>query len=144
MKDTVLSISGRPGLFKLVAQGRGMLIIESIEETPKRTTAGARDRVTSLNDVAMYTDDEDVPLTSILQNIYDTLKGATTDADKKTASKKDLEDFMKMALPTYDRDRVHASDMKKLAQWYNILVKNGYTEFAEKEETQEPEKETAE
>ena len=144
MKDTILSISGKPGLFKLVAQGRGMLIVESLEENPKRTTAGARDRVTSLNDVAMYTDGEDVALTEILQNIFNTLKGQPTDADKKTASKSDLESFMKMALPTYDRDRVHTSDMKKLAQWYNILVKNGYTEFVDKEEAQDTPADAAE
>ena len=71
MQDTILAISGKPGLYKLLSQGRGMLIVEAIDETKKRMPAGARDRVTSLNDVSMYTNDEDKPLMEIFQSIYD-------------------------------------------------------------------------
>ena len=62
MKDTILAIAGKPGLYRLVSQGRNMLIVESVDQLKRRIPAGARDRVTSLNDISMYTDDEDKPL----------------------------------------------------------------------------------
>lgn len=110
-----------------------MLIVESIDAAKKRMPAGDRDRVTSLNDVSMYTDDEDVALMEVFQNIYNVWEGKAVDIDVKHASKQDLADFMARALPNYDRDRVYPADMKKLAQWYNILVNNGYTTFVEAE-----------
>ena len=69
MQDPILSISGKPGLFRLVSQGRNMLIVESLDSEKKRFPVGARDRVTSLNDISMYTDDEDVPLMQVFQNL---------------------------------------------------------------------------
>lgn len=132
--DTILAVSGKPGLFRLVSQGRGMLIIESLDEAKKRTTAGARDRVTSLNDVSMYTDADDKPLMEIFQTIADNLGGKPTAIDHKTATKAQLAEFMASALPDYDRDRVHDSDIRKLIQWYNLLIKAGYTEFVEAEQ----------
>lgn len=137
MKETILSISGRPGLFRLVSSGRGNLIVETIDDAKKRLPAGARDRVTSLNDVSMYTDDDDAPLMDVFQNIANANDGKAVDINVKTASSKELADFMATALPNYDRDRVHQSDIKKLIQWYNILVNNGYTDFAVKEEEAE-------
>lgn len=134
MKETILSISGRPGLFRLVSSGRGNLIVETIDDAKKRLPAGARDRVTSLNDVSMYTDDDDAPLMDVFQNIANANDGKAVDINVKTASSKELADFMATALPNYDRDRVHQSDIKKLIQWYNILVNNGYTDFVVKEE----------
>ena len=131
MKDTILSIAGRPGLYKLLQRGRGMLIVEALDETKKR--------VTSLNDVSMYTDDGDVPLMTIFEGIFKMQAGQPLSLDIKKATKEELADFMASALPEYDRDRVHPSDMKKLAQWYNILVKAGYTEFADPEDETEKE-----
>lgn len=139
MKETILSISGRPGLFRLVSSGRGNLIVETIDDAKKRLPAGARDRVTSLNDVSMYTDDDDAPLMDVFQNIANANDGKAVDINVKTASSKELADFMATALPNYDRDRVHQSDIKKLIQWYNILVNNGYTDFAESEAKEEEE-----
>ncbi len=139
MKETILSISGRPGLFRLVSSGRGNLIVETIDDAKKRLPAGARDRVTSLNDVSMYTDDDDAPLMDVFQNIANANDGKAVDINVKTASSKELADFMATALPNYDRDRVHQSDIKKLIQWYNILVNNGYTDFVESEEEEEEE-----
>ncbi|QFQ12244.1 hypothetical protein C7Y71_003975 [Pseudoprevotella muciniphila] len=139
MKETILSISGRPGLFRLVSSGRGNLIVETIDDAKKRLPAGARDRVTSLNDVSMYTDDDDAPLMDVFQNIANANDGKAVDINVKTASSKELADFMATALPNYDRDRVHQSDIKKLIQWYNILVNNGYTDFAESEAEEEEE-----
>ena len=139
MKETILSISGRPGLFRLVSSGRGNLIVETIDDAKKRFPAGARDRVTSLNDVSMYTDDDDAPLMEVFQNIANANDGKAVNINVKTASSKELADFMATALPNYDRDRVHQSDIKKLIQWYNILVNNGYTDFAESEAEEEEE-----
>ena len=139
MKETILSISGRPGLFRLVSSGRGNLIVETIDDAKKRLPAGARDRVTSLNDVSMYTDDDDAPLMDVFQNIANANDGKAVNINVKTASSKELADFMATALPNYDRDRVHQSDIKKLIQWYNILVNNGYTDFAESEAEEEEE-----
>ena len=139
MKETILSISGRPGLFRLVSSGRGNLIVETIDDAKKRLPAGARDRVTSLNDVSMYTDDDDAPLMDVFQNIANANDGKAVDINVKTASSNELADFMATALPNYDRDRVHQSDIKKLIQWYNILVNNGYTDFAESEAEEEEE-----
>ncbi len=147
MQDTILAISGKPGLYRLISQGRGMLIVETVGPDKKRLPAGARDRVTSLNDVSMYTDDGgDKPLMEIFQTISDNEKGQPTTVDYKKASKAELADFMASALPNYDHDRVHDSDIKKLIQWYNILVNGGYTQFVTPEEAteQQPEATTEE
>ena len=137
MQDTILAISGKPGLYKLISQGRGMLIVETIDETKKRLPAGARDRVTSLNDVSMYTLEDDQPLMDIFQSIADLEGGNPTALDFKTAARTELEDFMNRVLPNWDRDRVHDSDIRKLIQWYNILVRGGYSQFADAEEAAE-------
>ena len=129
MKDTILSIAGKPGLYRLVSQGRGMLIVEALDASKKRIPAGARDRVTSLNDVSMYTNEDDKPLMEIFETIKQNENGATVNLDLKKATAQDLADFMAKALPDYDRDRVYNGDIKKLIQWYNILINNGYTEF---------------
>lgn len=137
MQQTILAIAGKPGLYRLVAQGRGNLIVETIDEAKKRISAGARDRVTSLNDVSMYTNEDDKPLMEIFQTISDTLKGQPSEINYKTASKDELHGFMTIALADWDQDRVHDSDIKKLIQWYNILAKAGITEFVSAEEAAE-------
>lgn len=137
MKDTILAVSGKPGLHKLISQGRGMIIVESIDEAKKRMPAGARDRVTSLKDVTMYTETEDKPLMEIFQAIFEKENGAPAALNFKEASKKELADFMASVVPDYDRDRVHDSDIRKLIQWYNILVRGGYTQFVDEENDEE-------
>ena len=130
MQETILAISGKAGLFKLVGRGNNTLIVETIEENPRRITAGARDRVTSLSDVTMYTEADDVPLMQVFQNISTALKGEPTAFGYKTASEAELTQFMdEVALPAWDRDRVRVSDIRKLVQWYNTLVKAGYKNF---------------
>lgn len=136
MKDTILSISGRPGLFRLVSRGNGNIIVETIDAEKKRFAVGQRDRVTSLNDITMYSDDDNVELMKVFKNICDQYEGKTVDMNHKTATKVELDKFMADALPSYDRDRVHASDVRKLLQWYNILVANGYSDFEDGEETE--------
>lgn len=134
MKQTILSISGKPGLYKLVSRGKMNLIVEAVDQIHKRIPVFATDRVTSLNDIAMYTDADDVPLPRILQNLYEKEEGKAASIDYKKCSSKELRDYFASILPDFDRDRVHDSDIKKLLQWYNILVGNGITEFDEKEE----------
>ena len=146
MKDIILAISGRPGLYRLVSQGHNMLIVETIDAEKKRIPAGIRDRVTSLNDVSMYTDEEDKPLMEIFESIKEKEGGKAVALNYKKASPAELAEFMAAVLPNYDRDRVYNTDIKKLIQWYNILVNNGYTSFvdSEEKETEEQPAEKAE
>ena len=134
MLRTILSISGKPGLYKLISQGKNMLILETLDATKKRLPVYGHDKVISLGDIAMYTDDEEVALAEVLESVKTKSNGAVTAIDYKKASADELQAFMAEVLPTYDRDRVHNSDIKKLIQWYNILVSNGITEFVEAEE----------
>ena len=106
MKDIILAISGKPGLYRLVSQGHNMLIVETIDANKKRIPAGVRDRVTSLNDVSMYTDEDDKPLMEIFENIKNKENGQAVALDYKKASAAELADFMAAVLPNYDRDRV--------------------------------------
>ena len=139
MLRTILSVSGKPGLYKLISQGKNMLILETLDATKKRIPAYAHDKVISLGDIAMYTDDEEVALADVLEAVKNKENGALASIDFKKASQNELHAYMAEVLPTYDRDRVHASDIKKLIQWYNILVNNGITEFAEVEEEEKTE-----
>ncbi len=131
MKETILAISGKPGLFRLVSRGKATLIVESLDAAKKLIPAFASDRVTSLADIAMYTDDEDMPLWKVLKNVGQKEDSKPTQINYKKASSKELREYFAQVLPTYDRDRVHDSDIKKLIQWYNILVNAGITDFEE-------------
>ncbi len=137
MKHTILSISGKPGLYKLISSGKNNLIVESLDANHKRMPVFASDRVTSLNDIAMYTMADDVPLTTILASLYKYEEGKEASVDYKKGSSKELRDYFSKILPDFDQDRVHDSDIKKLIQWYNILVKNGITDFEEQTEEKE-------
>ncbi len=144
MLKTILAISGKPGLYKLVSRGNRSLIVETLDSAHRRTPAFASDKIISLADIAMYTDEEEVPLPQVLKNIHDMQQGAKVGIDYKKASKDELADFMAKVLPSYDRDLVHPSDMKKLIQWYNILVENGITDFVQPaEDEQTPAEEEA-
>ena len=131
MLQTILSIAGKPGLYKLDSRGKSNLIVESLDETHKRQPAFATDRVTSLADIAMFTDSEDVPLGEILTKLRDKENGKVASLNWRKASAKELQAYFGEVLPNFDRDRVHNSDIKKLLQWYEILVKAGETNFEE-------------
>ena len=131
MLQTILSIAGKPGLYKLVSRGKMNLIVESLDETHKRQPAFGTDRVTSLADIAMFTESDDVPLGEVLAKVRDKEDGKLTSLNWRKASAKDLQDYFAEVLPDFDRDRVHTSDIKKLLQWYEILVKAGITNFEE-------------
>lgn len=134
MLRTILAISGKPGLYRLVSRGKMNLIVESLDASKRRMPAFAADRITSLGDIAMYTDAEDIPLGEVLESLKNKEEGKTSSLDVKKASSKELRDYFAEVLPSFDRDRVHDSDIKKLISWYNILIQNGVTEFKEQEE----------
>lgn len=138
MELTILSVSGKPGLYKLVTRGKANLIVERVDETHKRMPIFASDSVTSLNDIAMYTNADDVPLNKILASVYKEENGQPVSLNYKKCSSKELREYFGKILPDFDQDRVHDSDIKKLIQWYNILVNNGITDF--EEQTEEAEK----
>ena len=133
MLKTILTVAGKPGLYKLISSGRNMLIVEAIDASKKRQPVHAADKVVSLGDIAMYTDDEEVPLWQVLENVKTKCEGALCAIDHKKAANEELADFFAEVLPNYDRDRVYMSHVRKLIQWYNILVSAGITEFAPEE-----------
>ena len=103
--------------------------MEALDATKKRMPIHGVDKVVSLGDIAMYTDDEEVPLWQVLENVKAKCEGAACAVDHKKASNEELADFFAEVLPNYDRDRVYMSHVRKLIQWYNILVEAGMTEF---------------
>ena len=139
MLRTVLTVAGKPGLYKLVSSGRNMLIVEALDATKKRQPIHGVDKVVSLGDIAMYTDDEEVPLWQVLENVKTKCEGAACTVDYKKASNEDLADFFAEVLPNYDRDRVYMSHVRKLIQWYNILVEAGLTDFVPEDVEEETE-----
>ncbi|MBR5036141.1 MAG: DUF5606 domain-containing protein [Prevotella sp.] len=139
MQQTILAISGKPGLYKLVTRGKNNLIVEALDATHRRMPAFATERITSLNDIAMFTDDEEVPLTDVLESMKTLEDGKKAAVDPKKASTKELQDYFTKVLPTWDRDRVHASDIKKLITWYNLLIEAGITDFKDAEEEEKTE-----
>lgn len=144
MKENILAISGKSGLYKLVARGGNTIIVESVDAQKHRFNVGLRDRVTSLNDVSIYTTGDDVKLLDIYASMLEQQGGKRVEIDLKHASKADLAEAMTRFVPDYDRDRVYPNDMKKLIQWYNILVDNGITDFKEEAASNDAEAETKE
>ena len=140
MLRTILAISGKPGLYKLISRGNRCLIVETLDAAKKRMPAQANEKVISLYDISMYTDSEDIPLPEVLEAVKTKYNGQVVELDYKKASKDELFEFFGEVVPTFDRDRVHASDIKKLIQWYNLLIQNGETEFIEPqtEEAEQP------
>lgn len=136
MLRTVLSITGKPGLFKIVSQGNRMLVVEDLI-SKKRMPIHARDKVVSLGDIAMYTEGDDKPLHEILDLVYENMKGEKIDVKALSADNDNLRAKFAEILPDYDRDRVYPSDIKKLFTWYNLLVDAGYTKFTEEETAEE-------
>ncbi|GAA4314870.1 DUF5606 domain-containing protein [Nibribacter koreensis] len=128
----IASIAGMPGLYRIVAPTRSGIIVESLAETPVRSVAQARNRVSILHEISMYTNDEES--TVPLEDIFDRVRSQYGDTLPVTAksSNPELAKFMETVLPDYDQDRVYASDMKKLVQWYTLVSKFvPYTEVNE-------------
>lgn len=138
MLKTVLSISGRPGLFKLVSQGKNMLIVEAIG-TGKRIPAYAHDKVISLGDIAIFTIEEDIPLADVFNSIKEKVQGKEVDI-KALKNDNEIREYFATILPNFDDERVYTNDIKKIFNWYNVLVRAGMTDFksVETEESEVP------
>ena len=135
LKD-ILAISGKGGLFKFIAQARNGIVVESLEDQ-KRHVAAATARVSSLEDIAIFTMDEEVPLADIFYMIYEKSEGKEALSHK--AQVEELKSQFKELVPEYDEDRVYVSDIKKVFQWYNKLLQHELLEVIDKEEDQEEE-----
>lgn len=136
MLKKIISITGKPGLFRLLTQGKQTLIVEELG-TGRRFPATARDKVVSLGDIAMYTESGDTPLGEILDKVFAVYQGKPIDV-KALASKSGAlkEEFAKI-VEDFDRMRVHDGDVKKLFNWYNLLIASGFDKFAEEKEGEE-------
>ncbi|MFD1163174.1 DUF5606 family protein [Hwangdonia seohaensis] len=133
--DKVLAISGKPGLFKLIAQTRGGFVAESLIDN-KRISVSLQQNVSVLSEIAIYTLTEEIPLRDVLAKIKEKENGEPTSIKPKD-SKDKLEEYFFDVLPEYDEDRVYASDIKKVLQWYNLLQQHNMLELLDgnKEET---------
>lgn len=135
--EKIISISGKPGLFKLVSQLRSGFIVEDIT-TKKKVSISNSSQVSLLDNVAMFTKDTEVPLFDVFENIAKNYEYKETISHKSPDA--ELTAFMEKSLPNYDSERVYHSDIKKLSQWYNLLQKAGYItpdSFVKPEETSE-------
>lgn len=136
MLKKILSISGKPGLFRLVSQGKNMLITENIA-TGQRTPAYASDKVVSLGDISIYTDDaSDLPLYEVLEKVKEVNQGKAVDV-KALGNDAKVREYFVTILPNFDQDRVYTSDIRKLLTWYNLLIAAGITDYKPEEEKPE-------
>jgi len=135
MLKNILAVTGKPGLFKLVSHGQNMLIVESLLDG-KRMPTYARDKIVSLADVSMFTTGEDLPLGEVLTRLgkKENLKPASI--EPKKADNEELREYFGSFVPDFDRDRVYPSDIRKLVQWYNVLINAGITDFSTEEEAE--------
>jgi len=132
--EKILSISGKPGLYELKTQTRSGFLAESLLDGKKISVSG-RHNVSLLSEIAIYTLTEEVPLSKVFSKISDKENGGP--AINHKSSKDELEEYFFNVLPDYDEDRVYASDIKKVVQWYNLLHKNGITQFIEEDTSEE-------
>ena len=141
MLKKILSISGKPGLYRLVSQSKNMIIVESLADG-KRMPSHARDKVISLGDIAMYTESGEVPLSQVLESMKAVENGGKASVTSK-ASTDELRNYFGTILSDFDRERVYPSDIKKLITWYNLLIEAGVTDFTA-EEAEAPSEDIAE
>lgn len=141
--NEILSIANMPGLYAYLAQGKSGIIVEALTDN-RRTVVSSTARVSALSDIAIYTEGEDMPLSEVFQTMSDMLEGKEAISHKSSAN--ELATAFATYIPSYDTDRVRASDIKKVFAWYNLLITNGMTEFVSAEDENEEEviEETAE
>lgn len=138
----IISISGRPGLYKVIAQSKNSIIVESLDSN-KRIPAYATDRISAIDDISIYTTEADIPLKEVFMSIFEKEKGKNTLSHKEDM--KTLEAYLMDVLPNYDKDRVYPSDIRKIFQWYNKLNEKGFIKIEkEVEEVVEKPADTAE
>lgn len=132
MFERILTISGKPGLYRLLSQGRNMFIVEAVDATKKRMPVYNSDKVVMLDDIAIYTDTEEVPLREVFAKIQEKENGVLS-IDIKSSTPEELVEYFEAVMPDYDRERVYLTHIKKIYSWYNILVENGVTDFVAEE-----------
>ena len=132
--EEILAISGKPGLYPLTAQGRGGIIVSSLEDG-KKIQIPATAQVSALKDISVYTYTEEVPLIEVFQKMKEQTNGAAAPSHKESA--RVLSEFFEQVLPEYDQDRVYSSDIKKIVQWYNKLLQLDLLETVEEDDKQE-------
>jgi hypothetical protein len=144
MLKKILSVSGKPGLYKLVSQGKSMLIVEALTDG-RRLPVYAREKIISLGDIAIYTDGDEVPLYEVLNSVKAKEEGkAASSIDAARATPDQLRAYMAEVLPNFDRERVYPTDIKRLLSWYNLLISAGITDFDPQEAAEEADVETPE
>ena len=137
MFETIMTISGKPGLYRMLSRGNNMFIVETIDAAHKRLPVYNSDKIVLLDDIAIYTDTEEVPLRQVFQLLYEKAAGVLPFNIKDTTPE-EMKEYFESVLPDYDKERVYITHIKKIYSWYNILVANEITDF------KEPEEETAE
>jgi len=140
--NEIATVSGKGGLFKVLAPTKGGMILESLDDQKKKLVVNMHSKVSVLGEISIYTTNKDgsVPLIDVMKKVHAEFKG---DIGVTNASDPDeLKSFLKFILPDYDEDRVYVSDIKKLANWYNILSKSNPQLFEEKVEEKKPEAKT--
>ena len=126
----ILTISGQSGLFLYLSQARNGVIVESLADR-KRSCFGMKSKVTTLEDISIYTEEGEVKLREVLLKMKEVL--GEDDAPSSRSADKDLQEFFGKALPDYDKDRFHVSHMKKVVTWYNILKQYASLDFETRE-----------
>ena len=139
MLREIISITGKPGLFRLLSQSRGAIIVEELG-SGRRFPVHAREKVVSLGDIAMYTESGDTPLGEILDKVCAHKAGQPIDVKDLASKSGALKEEFAVIVEDFDRDRVHDGDVKKLFTWYNILIQNGFDKFAEEQAAEEENK----
>ena len=137
MLRNILTISGKPGLYKLVGPGHQSIIVETVDAVRKRFNVSRTDQVVSLNDISVYTNTDEFPLRKVFASIQEKYAGAKVELDTKKATSDNLYSFFEEVLPDFDHDRVYPSHVKKIIQWYNILIENDLNDFSDPEQQKE-------
>ena len=119
----LIAISGKPGLYKVAAQGRNNIIVESLD-TGKKFPAFATEKISALEDISIYTYEEDVPLSDVYDKLAEKVNFEAAISHKESSAK--LREELTSFLPDFDEDRIYDSDIRKIFQWYNILAAKGY------------------
>jgi hypothetical protein len=130
----ILAISGKPGLYKMMSHTKTGMLVESMADK-KRFPVFAHEKVSSLEEISIFTEDDDVPLKDVFKKIHEMLEGDKALSHKSSAD--ELKDFFDDVLPDYDKERVYVSDIKKVIQWYNVLHEMDMLDFTEEEESKE-------
>lgn len=131
----ILSIAGKPGLFKLIGEAKNNIVVESLTDG-KKQPAFSHERISSLKEISIYTETGDEPLEDVLKKIFEVQQAKPVENVKKMSGN-DLKTLFEKAVPDYDKDAVYVSDMKKVFTWYNILLEKGLLDFQEEKNEDE-------